>query len=411
MSMKKFLLVSFCLFSVAFAGKGSVYSRFGVGEIGTLSNGRTAGMGHAGVAAFSGSSINYLNPASIGNVQRTLFSAGYQYRMFNSEDASGTSLIGTGSFNEFGLAFPVSSRHSVVLSLAMVPFSSVGYEQRTVQSVDGNTVTQVYEGRGGLTSGQMSLSYSPMPDLMLGLTGQYLFGSVYKDQSITFSSSNFFGGSYNQTLSMSGIAVTLGGIYSGIDKALGFSDSRTVDLGMTFFTGSSLSLDDETLRNYSSNQDTLLPKSSTVEIPFGVSAGLTYIKNKVMVAADLNFQNWENFTVNGVHPAEIRNSLRLGAGIEFLPTDNIAGSFWEKTSFRTGGYYRMTNLELNGQPIDEMFVTAGVGLPFSFESRINLGIEAGIRGTTSASLIRDTILRFTVSITASEMMFIPPIID
>lgn len=411
MTMIKILITILCLASVALAGKGSIYSRFGVGEIGTLSNGRTAGMGHAGAATFSGASINYLNPASIGNIQRTLFAAGYQYRMYNSEDASGTSLIGTGSFNEFGLAFPLSVRHSVVLSLAMVPFSTVGYEQRTVQSIGGNTVTQVYEGRGGLTSGQMSLSYSPMTDLTLGMTGQYLFGSVYKDQSLSFNSSDFFGGSYNQTLSMSGIAATLGGIYSGIDKALGLSEAKTVDLGVTLFTGSSLDLDDEILRNYSSNQDTLLPNSSTVEIPFGMSAGLAYTRNKVMVAADLHFQNWDNFTVNGVHPAEFRNSLRIGAGIEFLPTDNIAGSFWQKTSFRTGGYYRMTNLELNGQSIDEMFVTAGAGLPLSFESRINLGIEAGIRGTTSAALIRDTILRFTVSVTASEMMFIPPIID
>ncbi|MHB1049594.1 MAG: hypothetical protein ACYC09_05905 [Bacteroidota bacterium] len=409
--MKKFLLVSFCLFSVAFAGKGSIYSRFGIGEIGTLSNGRTAGMGHAGVATFSGASINFLNPASTGNIVRTLISAGYQYEMFSSEDASGTSLIGTGSFNEFGLAFPISSRNNIVLSLGMVPFSSVGYEQRTVQTVSGAEAIQVYEGRGGVTSGQISLSYSPMTDLTLGVTGHYLFGSIYRDQSISFSNSAFYGGSYNQTLSMSGVAATIGGIYTGIDKALGFSETKNIDFGMTLFSGSSLDLDNEILRNYSSNQDTLTPASSTVGIPVGIAAGVSYLHNRVMYAADLHFQNWENFTINGVHPSEIQNSIRVGAGLEFLPTDNIGGSFWQKASFRAGGYYRMTNLNISGESINEMFATAGVGLPFSFESRINLGLEAGIRGSVSAALIKDTIVRFTVSVTASEMMFIPPIID
>ncbi len=411
MSMKKILLAALCFFSFAFAGKGSVYSRFGIGEIGTLSNGRTAGMGHAGVATFSGASINFMNPASTGNIIRTLISAGYQYEMYSSEDASGTSLIGTGSFNEFGLAFPISARNNIVLSLGMVPFSTVGYEQRTVQAVSGTEATQVYEGRGGITSGQMSLSYSPMSDLTLGVTGHFLFGSIYRDQSISFSNSAFYGGSYNQTLSMSGVAATIGALYSGVDKALGFSETKNIDFGMTLFSGSSLDLDNEILRNYSSNQDTLTPASSTVEIPIGISAGLSTMHNKVLYATDLHFQNWENFTINGVHPSEIQNSLRFGAGLEFLPTDNIGGSFWQKASFRTGGYYRMTNLNLNGESINELFVTAGVGLPFSFESRINLGIEAGIRGSVSSTLIKDTIFRLTVSVTASEMMFIPPIID
>lgn len=411
MSMKKFFVVTITLFSFAFAGKGSIYSRFGIGDIGTFSNGRTAGMGHTGVAMFSGASINYMNPASTGNIARTLFSAGYQYKMYSSEDASGTSVIGTGSFSEFGLAFPLSSRHNIVLSLGMVPFSSVGYEQRTVQSVGGTEATQVYEGRGGISSGQMSLSYSPMSDLTLGVTGHLLFGSIYRDQSITFSNSGFYGGSYNQTLSMSGVAATVGGIYSGIDKALGFSETKSIDVGVTIFSGASLDLDNEILRNYSSNQDTLLPAGSTVEIPVGISAGVSYLHNKVMYAADLHFQNWENFTVNGVHPSEIQNSIRIGAGLEFLPTDNIGGSFWQKSSYRAGGYFRMTNLILNGESINELFVTAGLGLPFSFESRVNLGIEAGIRGSVSATLIKDTIVRFTVSVTASEMMFIPPVID
>jgi hypothetical protein len=270
---------------------------------------------------------------------------------------------------------------------------------------------QLFEGRGGLTSGQLSISYSPVTDLYLGMTAHYLFGSIYKDQSINFNTSGYFNGSYNQTLSMSGSALTLGAIYTGIDQLLGFSDKKRTDLGLTLFSGSSLSRDDETLKNYTSNQDTVLSKDNTVDLPFGFSLGLAHTRNSVLYSADMNFQNWSSFAVNGVTPNELQNSLRFGAGVEFLPSENFADTFWDKASYRFGGFFRMTNLSVSGQSINEMFGTAGIGLPLSFESRINIALEAGIRGTTSSSLIKDTIIRLTVSVTASELMFIPPVID
>lgn len=409
--MKNVLLLTVVCLSMSFAGKGSIYSRYGVGEINTFMNGRAIGMGNTGLALLSESNINYSNPASLAIIPRTLFSAGYQYRMFSSSDAGGTSIIGTGSLNEFGLAFPVYSPKKMVLSFGVVPVSTAGYELRQTQTISGNTATQVYEGRGGISSGQVSLSYAPMTDLYLGMTGQYLFGSLYKDQTITFSSADFFGGSYNQTLSMSGAALTVGGIYTGIDKALGFSESKNANIALAIFTGSSMSLDDETLRNYSSNQDTVLSTGNSLDLPFGVSVGMAYTNNRIVYAADVQFQNWDSFLIQGMHPSEIQNSFRIGGGVEYLQSSTFTDNFLEKVSLRIGGFYRATNLRINGQSINEVFGTVGIGLPFSFESRINLGLEAGIRGSVTPSLIKDTIIRFNVSLTASELMFIPPVID
>lgn len=409
--MKKFFVLSLVFLSVAFAGKGSIYTRFGVGEINTLSGGRSSGMGHVGVAVLGGGTVNFMNPASIGTIKRTLFSAGYQHRTYSSEDATGTSSIATGTFTEFGVAFPISSDDNIVLALGALPFSTVGYEQQITQTVAGIQTVQLFEGRGGLTSGQLSISYSPAKDLYLGLTAHYLFGSIYKDQTVNFNTTGYYNGSYNQTMSMSGVGFTLGTIYTGIDRLFGFSDTKRTDLGVTIFSGSSLSRDDETLKNYTSNQDTALTKDNTVDIPFGFSLGLAHTRNSILYSADMNFQNWSSFAVNGRTPNELQNSLRIGAGMEFLPSDNFTDSFWEKASYRFGGFFRMTNLSVNGQSINEMFGTAGIGLPLSFESRINIALEAGIRGTTSSNLIKDTIIRFTVSVTASELMFIPPVID
>lgn len=368
-------------------------------------------MGNTGIAAFGETHINLANPASTMNIPRTILSVSYQYRNYNSEDASGASIFNTGNINSFALAFPVYSPKKMVLTFGVVPFSSVAYEQQLTSASNGG-ITQTFEGRGGLTSGQLGLSYALNPDIALGITTHYLFGSIYKDQKVEFTSAEYYGGSFNRTNSLSGFGFTLGGIYSGIDKALGFSDTKDVNAGLTLFSGSSLDYDDQLLRNYSTNQDTVLANDKTMKLPLGFSFGLAYIKNKTVYAADVHFQNWENFTVDGFHPAEIQNSVRLGAGVEFLPqSDFIGDDYFKRLSYRFGGYYRMTNLTLNGESINELFGSAGLSFPMSVETRMHLAVEYGIRGTTASSLIKDTLLRFTVSVSASELMFIQPEIE
>ncbi len=409
--MKQILAVTLAVCSLALAGEGSVYSRYGIGEIHLGSRGKNSAMGSVGVGMFGETFINFANPAGLSSISRTLVTAGYQYRNYNSEDASGTSVIGTGNISEFGLAIPIYSPKKIVLSLGVLPYSTVGYQQEATETVSGNTVIQQFEGRGGLNSAQLSLSYSATSEIAIGITAHYLFGAIYADRTIHFSSSEFFGGSYNQTLSLGGFGLTLGGLYARIDEALGIATDGNVNLGAAFFSGSSLDFDDEILRNFSSNQDTVAVNDKTINLPFGFSVGLSYSHSKVTYATDIDFQNWDSYKVNGISPTEVQNSLRVGAGVEFLPSDNFVDSFWDRVSYRLGGYYRVTNIKVNGTSIDEMFASGGLGFPLSFDSRLNVGLEYGIRGTTSSSLIKDTIIRFTVSLTASELMFIPPPID
>ncbi len=407
--MKKFFLF-ILMTSFAFAGKGSMYSRFGLGEINTFVSGKNIGMGNTGIATFGETHINLANPASTMNIAHTILSVSYQYKNYNLADASGASIFGTGNISSFALAFPVYSLKRMVFTLGFVPFSSVAYEQQITNTLNG--ATQSFDGGGGISSAQLSLSYAVNTDLSIGVTTHYLFGSIYKDQKIDFTSAEFFGGSYRQTKSLSGFGITLGGIYSGIDKALGFSESKEMNLGFTLFSGSTLNYDDQILRNFSTNQDTISSVNKAINLPAGFSFGLAYLKNKMIYAADVHFQNWDNFTIDGIHPVEIQNSIRLGAGVEFLPQSDFVGDeYFKRLSYRFGAYYRMTNLKLKGNSISEIFGSIGMSLPMSAETRMHLALEYGIRGTTASSLIKDTLLRFTVSVSASELMFIQPEIE
>jgi hypothetical protein len=251
--MKRSLLLLFFV-SIAFAGKGSIYSRYGIGDINPFLSGKNVGMGNTGIAMFGETHVNVLNPASSANITSTILSASYQYSNFTSEDASGSSVFGTGNISSVALAFPVYAPKKIVVTLGILPFSKVAYEQTVAQTVSGNQLLQTFDGRGGVSSGQLSVSYAVDPDLILGLTTHYLFGSIYRDQSITFLTGDYYGGSFNQTYSVSGLGFTLGGIYSGIDKFLGLSDTKQLNVGATLFSGSSMNYSEQTLRNFSTDQ-------------------------------------------------------------------------------------------------------------------------------------------------------------
>ena len=114
----------------------------------------------------------------------------------------------------------------------------------------------------------------------------------------------------------------------------------------------------------------------------------------------------------GVHPAEIQNSMRFGVGAEFLPTKTLAEPYYRQVIIPCGGYVNESYLKINGETINEYFITGGIGVPIFFtpgsEARINIGLEYGIRGTTSNGLERDSITRLTISLSGSDTWFNPP---
>jgi hypothetical protein len=51
-------------------------------------------------------------------------------------------------------------------------------------------------------------------------------------------------------------------------------------------------------------------------------------------------------------------------------------------------------------------MSGGVGLPMGPESWLNIGLQVGMRGTTDNKLQKDTIIRLSVAVSASELWFL-----
>jgi hypothetical protein len=151
--------------------------------------------------------------------------------------------------------------------------------------------------------------------------------------------------------------------------------------------------------------DTTLTASGIVDLPISYGLGLSYlISNSYVVTGDVSFMEWQNAQFFGSTLPQMRNSMRVGIGFEALPQRETE-SFLKRIAYRAGMYYNQTNYSINGTGIDELFLTGGIGVPIGPDTRLNIGLQAGTRGTTTNNLQRDTILRLSLSISASEIWF------
>jgi hypothetical protein len=109
---------------------------------------------------------------------------------------------------------------------------------------------------------------------------------------------------------------------------------------------------------------------------------------------------------NGVTPSGLRDSYRLGIGVERGGARDFAAPWLDRVSYRAGFVYDATYYNPNGQPINEWAVTAGLAFPLSGESRCNVAASYGGRGTTADNLIKERIFRLTVSLNISDLWFV-----
>ena len=223
-----------------YAGDGSVYSRYGIGDIVDYSSSRISAMGGNGLALLTGGYVNISNPAALGVLTRTEYSADYQYQGFSMNDGSHTSYLGTGSIQSAMLAFPVYSEYKITLGFGLTPFSETAYDIRDDETEAGQNITQVFDASGGLTSAQFSFSLSPAQDVYLGATFQYIFGHTDYRQRLEYAGSGYFTTDEDRLVSLEGFGATFGGAVAGIDKALGISREKRLTAAATFFTGAKM---------------------------------------------------------------------------------------------------------------------------------------------------------------------------
>ncbi len=385
---------------------GSVYSLLGVGDLRYAWDARSAGMGFAGIGLASVNSVNSLSPAAWARISRTRADVGLLYEGFNSTDGTTSRYLARLDFNGATLALPISQSHGIVFAMGLAPYSRVNYD--IYSSGYAQTDTMGYSihhvGEGGLSRAQAGLSYAPTADLSFGASVNYLFGSWNSSSTMIPTSATFAGGTTTENVSARGVTVTLSGLYTGFGDIVGAL--QQLSIGAVVTTRASLHTTYQNYYQFAAEADTAQGTTGSIAIPLSYGVGLAYqAGDRYVFAADYVAQPWSSMEIDGTVPIDIRNSWRIGFGVERIPAGEASAGWLDRIAYRTGFFYNATYYDVNGRPINEWGVTAGLGLPISTDNRLNVSLAYGSRGTTQNGLIKDTITRLIISMNISELWF------
>ncbi len=417
------LLVILCAFQTATAGSGgSTFSLLGLGDIRYTPGARSEGMGYAGLALYSPQFIDGLSPATWSRIDRVRLEGSAFYEGFNSTDGYTSRYLARMDFHGILFALPASRASGIVVVAGFTPYSEVNYDTYTsavVPSQNVDPVTgqhdslgyQIHQvGTGGLTRGQVGMSWAPTQQIAIGASFNYLFGTInHIATQIPSTESGATGGTFTEKSSLSGVNFTAGVVITGFESVL--SALRPLSLGATITTRTNLHTSMETTYDFAppplavALHDTSAGTVGRIAIPFSWAVGLGYQPaERWSLAADYSAQPWAQADFNGSSPYGIRNSYRFGVGAERGGSTEVTARSFERYSYRLGFAYSGTYYAVNGQEINEWGITGGIGFPLAGESRLNLAAVYGGRGTTAGSLVKDKIFRLTVSLHISDVI-------
>lgn len=405
--MKRVLIAtcSMLLAAEMFAGNGgSAYTMFGIGDLAYYPSARSAGMGYTGIGLPSQGYINALAPAAWSRVNRVRVDANALYEGINTSDATAKLYQARGLFQGVHFAIPISPANGIVFAAGFSPFSRIAYNISHTNSQGGVDYRLNDIGSGGLTRGQVGLSYAPFEDLALGASVNYLFGKTSTQRTLVPLTSGVSGATLFVEQEHRGTNFTFSTIFTGLGRV---SEAlRPLSLGFVVTTQANLSYDLTNRLEFVAETDTTQSAEQTLTIPVAFGVGAAYqVADRWLLAADYYTQAWSKARANGLPLLNIRNSNRFGFGIEKLPLKD-ASSWWDKLAYRLGLVYEATYYRINGEPINLWAVTGGVTMPVSGETRFTLGLEYAQRGREQTPLVKDRIIRVSFALSFAELWFV-----
>lgn len=417
----------FCLLGIivlsaknAAAQDNSPYSRFGLGELSRSENAVNLGMGGVSQAFSSAQSVNFMNPASYSNLQLTTFDVALNggVRRLNNNDVNSRAGFGTLSYLQLGI--PLSKKWGLAFGLR--PVSRVSYniaegEEKTFFDTLKVPVVHQYEGSGGVYQVFMGTGVG-FGGFSVGVNVGYVFGNVVNSSKELYPiTAGILPSRHSRRTDYGSFFYNV-----GIQQTFDLSKDLELTIGATGSLEQKLSARRERMREtlyYDASsdeydtQDTILyEKGARGEILYPQQFGGGFMLNKVdkfMIGVDYTTAQWGNFRNYG-EPDSTQNSWRLSVGGQFVPNASALTGYWNKVTYRLGGYYGKDFVKIGAKDMNAMGFTLGLGLPvrrmpFSYQfSQINAAFEVGTRG--DVSIAKETFYKLTLGFTLSDRWFI-----
>lgn len=410
---------------------GSIYSRYGLGDLHTFASSQLQAMGGSGLGLRSFGYVNFGNPAAFADQFPTRLSLGALYQGVEITDANDNrSRLSTGSLNAVQFTFPIKS-NKIGVGFGFQPYSRINYRVERTQLFDpasnpGDTVSEPadtttyrvrFAGNGGLQQISGGVGYRFNNWLAVGATAQFVFGLLTEEQEKDFTSTAYAGDEVRTSTRFYGVTGTLG-VLAHRQQVLREFDELAAGLTLTLparLNGSNV----QTIGSQFEPDTVSTLKEGVVRLPWGVRGGLAYTTDsRWTLVADAWYEPWSNFesdfnlpgyTVGG--DQFVQDRVRFSAGLEVVPGGrDLLARYLARTAYRIGFYYdRAYITPTAGADVNIWAITGGLSLPALFSgTRIDINLEAGTRGTAENTLVRDRFIKVGLNVKIGERWFNKP---
>lgn len=403
------LMISVCAF--AQQNSSSPYSYFGTGEQFFRGTVEQKSMGGLGILPDS-IHLNLSNPASYSTLKLTVISAGVKTtinKMSSDTDKHTTNryapdYIAVGiPLGKFGVAFGIN------------PQTSVGYKISTNDGTSLNTST----GEGGENRVFLGLGYRIIPNLNVGIEGNYNFGNILAENRLYLSTSPY-STVINHTMRVSAFNLNFGAMYThnlnrnyNLFTSFTYQPSYNLDIrrekeARTLLSVNTGQLTDETVTFAETKESYTMPERYS----FGL--GLGKFREWMFGAEYVHTEKSPFDTPISEGSANYTNqkATRISIGGYYIPRFNSFSNYFDRVTYRFGARFENTGLVVNNQEIKDNAISVGANFPIGRAfSDMALQLEYGQRGTKNAGLVKENYFNISLGFSISDKWFNKYLID
>ena len=409
------------------SGTNSPYSQYGLGALASQATGFNRGMNGLAYGFHEHNQVNYMNPASYASVDSLsfIFDAGVSLQLTNF-DENGNKVNAHNADIEYVAASFRAFKH-VGVSFGILPYSNVGYNFSNTQNVNAfpstsspnATYSNIYSGNGGLHMVYLGAGWEPFKGIAFGANISYLWGTLNRSSTNTYSDSYVNTLSKNYTAQVKSYKVDLGAQFTcPINK------KNELTLGLAYSLGHNLGAEPEcniisTNSQTSVSDTTRYVVSKAFEIPQTFGVGLMWNhNNRLKFGVDYQMQKWvkiqypQLITINGktsysLVDGQFTDRHKLTVGGDYCKGERYRG-FFSRMHYRGGVSYATPYLRINGQEGPrELSASFGVGIPIinGYNNRSMLNVSAEWVNQKAVGLIKENTFRINVGLTFNERWF------
>lgn len=399
---------------------GSLYSRFGLGELYQFQSSQIQAMGGGGTALTSLNYLNLSNPATWSDQALTRIAASVQFQGLQVTNADGAeSRLNSGALQAFQFSFPLQ-RGKLGVGISYKPVSRVLHrvQQSQIEVPDPTLDTPAaynisFEGQGGLQQASVGIGFRPNRYVSVGTTLDFLFGIIQETRITEFNSAEFAGTDFKNATRLNGFSASLGGLIT-LPNLLQANDALSLGLNVSVPT----KLDGVQTKTIglSLNQDTLgTALNGDLDLPLRTNMGLAYhIGNSWTFVSDLTYEPWSSFdselAIPGFVPGEsssFQDRTRFSSGVAYQPSINTLDPYFSRVSYRIGFYIDNGYISLSDNvDLTTRAFTGGFSLPTLFPgTRLDLNFEVGRRGATNLNFVKETFFKIHINVNIGERWF------